>query len=161
SPEGRARVNAILEKLALQHGDRSGEFAVLVPFLERTSLISDIAHQGINVIARRPEDIVRECEHARMAADLFEPERWVRFDTKMNVIRAYRLAGREREALQNTEELLHNFPEYCRSQYNYGDRILAEYCWMQQQRNGADGKEAGLALKELDKWLFQSPDVIR
>ncbi len=158
---GRARAAAILDKLALRHGDRAGEFAALVPYNDCDEIARDLSHRGINYFTRPPADLVRDCERAARTADLFQPEPLTRLDSRISLVKAYRLAGRQRQALEVTEELLRNQRQYCRLEYYFGKTIFHNHCWLVRRRRGGTREDLVAALKELDLWLFTDSKAVR
>ena len=116
TPEGRARAAAILDKLAWRHGDRLGAFAVLVPYNDCESIAHDLIPRGVGYFLVKPEDLVRDCERANKVAGLFQANLLASLNTQMALIRAYRLAEREHQALQAAEEWLRSFPKHCRAE---------------------------------------------
>src|SRR5262249_26221651 len=123
---------------------------------DRERIISEIHTDGIYVILRRSEDLVRDCERAVKASELIggDSQR-----SKRALIRAYHIAGRNSDAIRECLALLRQMPKYCTPGNDYGYLILEQYGWLRR----AEGNEGEIkqALQLLDRWLFREGNEIR
>jgi serine/threonine protein kinase len=160
TPEGRAAVDGILDKLIARQGHRPGEFATIIPIEDREGLFSARSLHAARVVLRKPEEIVSDCERANKAATLFESHEGSRLAVRMELVRAYHLAGRDAEAIGASNKLQSEFQKYCQDNGLWGTWVLQQHCWL-LRRHYADKDGALLARRELDQWLFPSPNVPR
>jgi tetratricopeptide (TPR) repeat protein len=148
----RLQVEAILDRLAVRHGSRSQELALSLTPAERHEIYKSYCGAGVGFLLRKPEDVVQTYERAGRAAALFAPDARAHFNIQLLLVRAYRLAGREREALEKCGELLRDFGEVFRVHGVSATSALEEYGWLLRQRNRPGDRMTALAA--VNRWLL-------
>jgi tetratricopeptide (TPR) repeat protein len=118
------KADAILEKLSVLYGKDFEKLVGLIPEDAWAKLQRHWTYGRYGLALRRPEDVVRDMERTVQITDLFEPPTaGERLTVRLNRIKAYRLAGLDREkALPAMEELVRTNPPNI--------TIVEEQCWL-------------------------------
>jgi tRNA A-37 threonylcarbamoyl transferase component Bud32 len=147
--------DAILEKLSAQLGLGFESLTGILAEEDRRSILAYYkGDYGPSLFFRKSADGVHRWEQAAKVRDVLDPLPRSRtatdehFWTKVTLIKAYRLAGRDEDALRTCEEVFRD--------YGYDIAAVEEYCWILRGRG-----EYQRALATIDKQFEETLRVER
>jgi tetratricopeptide (TPR) repeat protein len=124
-----AEADAQFEKVASTNNFRFDQLAAHLPEEVRDDILARYSALGVHFTVGRPEGLVRNFERAVPVQEFFQPNVWVRYTTRLGLMKAYWLAGREDDALRTVEALFRDL--------GYNPMGLEEYCWLLRRRGAA------------------------
>jgi hypothetical protein len=160
-PTAQAAASALLDRLILdRRGRPAGELSAIIPVEDWEPIVKSRQGLGVQTFLHRPEEVLEEVERANKAATLFDADAYNRMPLRLDLAKAFHLAGREADGLRVSNEVRRDFADLLRTDGLWGSWFLDQHCWLlRRQGNGTQG--ARQARADLDAWLLDTQGNVR
>jgi tetratricopeptide (TPR) repeat protein len=141
---------------AMQSGLSFGRLAMLIPVSDRQAILSRYG---------TPEEwlffssqSLANVEHVRDVQQLLSASESSRFNTSMQLIKAYHMDGRQEDASLLCEEVIQDHADFLVTQHGYAIMVIEQYGWLMRQQGPAGCRKA---LAALNAWVLNAQGQIR